>query len=245
MDSDKTVEVSLVPLLPGDLNFSDRVNLGDLGLMAWQWGRNGEMVYALIDGEVMMEAERYSNMSDGAGVAEGIAWCYRSEGSVPSNGYMHCLPDTGEYVGTNITNQAPRLRYHVYFPAAGLYYFWIKGRAVDHTADSLYFGLDGLPSATVARVLAEPSFAWSCQEIYSALTPTILNITTSGWHEVDIWMCEDGVELDCLLLTDDDNYVPVNPVESPHGLADVNENGIVDALDLAILAENWLNELTE
>jgi hypothetical protein len=68
---------------------------------------------------------------------------------------------------------------------------------------------------------------------------TVLFTMEAGNYTVEITYREDGSKIDAFLLTDDMEFdISVfNPLRT-----DLNEDGVVDAEDRAILMESWLDE---
>jgi len=177
------------------------------------------------DGIVCMEAENFdlntprpphtweliTQVSNGFAPPEGF-----------SGGYaMQSTPTTlagGSGITSNIATTSPQLDYVVKFVKPGTYYVWILGYGMDGNSDSLHTGLDGQEPVTSATMSGfNGVYKWSSQ-IMNGGRPTI-EVKTAGDHTVNVWMREDGLTVDKILLTTNADYTPTGqgPPESPRG----------------------------
>ncbi len=79
----------------------------------------------------------------------------------------------------------------------------------------------------------------------------VIHVPTAGLHSIDVWMREDGVRLDRILLTTNETYdpdgdEPDDSIRAPlyEITADINGDGVVDFADFAFLGLNWLQTTT-
>ena len=113
---------------------------------------------------------------------------------------MEATPDNK--VKTGDLTFGPHLKYNLSIPAAGVYHLWIRLAASDGGGDSIHVGLNGI-SFTYGGVglstSANSQWNW---ELIS------LNITSAGFNQLDIWMREDGIKIDSLVVATDSDFVP-------------------------------------
>jgi hypothetical protein len=139
-------------------------------------------------------------------------------------GVMHNLPDIEGNRPSG--NEGCSLDFCVNFPAAGTYYFWVRGGANDGAANSVHIGIDGTVPATGVNLqdsFDTPGYAW-CGWINGARNDrAYVDVPGAGLHTVHIFMREDGFFADKLLLTTDVNYQPegLGPAETSREQANV------------------------
>ena len=125
---------------------------------------------------------------------------------------MRAQPDTG---GAVALADSPSLDFRVNFLTTGTHYIWVRGRAPDGDGDLIHVGLDGnVPASSDALVM--PTGAWGWRRMTADGPVASLNAPSTGEHTLQIWMGEDGVIVDKILLTTDPNYIPsgAGPAES-------------------------------
>lgn len=123
-------------------------------------------------------------------------------------GVMEALPNNGLNIGDpNILALAPRLDYLVNFPTAGTYYVWVRASGPSGADDSIHIGLNGSLGQFGTNLTSIPagSYGWATNTVGG---PARVVVPSSGNHTFNIWMREDGVIVDRILLTTDAAYVP-------------------------------------
>jgi len=90
--------------------------------------------------------------------------------------------------------------YHVNFTATGTYYVWVRGAADSGSDDSLHAGLDNTGPASADRIGSLTTTGWVWTRNTMDGTPATLQIASPGLHTVHLWMREDGLRIDKLLL---------------------------------------------
>ncbi len=129
---------------------------------------------------------------------------------------MEAIPNTGRNATQAGVNASPRMDFLVNFSHAGTHYVWIRGLALSPEDDSLNIGLDGaLQSGAEGISLFGTSPGWRNRRSDDAVAR--IEVATPGAHVLNIWMGEDGLVVDKVLLTTNRRYVPTGsgPAESP------------------------------
>ena len=164
-------------------------------------------------GLVTFEAEHYDAKVDQGG----RSWTpYAGPVAGASGTALEAGPNGGLKVDANIVGNSPRLDFKVNFSTPGTYYVWFRGEAPDYDSDSLHVGIDGAEPTTANNTSRNGLGAFGWSNYRSGGVPTI-TVTTAGVHTVNVWMREDGVVFDKLLLTTSASYAPTGtgPAESP------------------------------
>jgi hypothetical protein len=173
---------------------------------------------------LVLEAEHYDRKvaSFETGLFFAMDWTpVGSPDGFSGEGGMQALP--GENPNANLgstVDNAPRMDYKVRFNRTGTHYIWVRGYAPSLTGgfgahDSVFAGIDGNPVLTVISgfqdTTANPAWTWSTATV--TVTPPV------GYHYVTLWMRENGVAVDKIVITSNPNFVPtgVGPAESPIG----------------------------
>jgi len=116
------------------------------------------------------------------------------------------------------TTQAPRLDFTVEFVATGMHYVWLRGFGDGPPGpsadDSVNIGIDGTLPATSDRMgngwVVENGLVWA--NVTFEDPPARFEVTSTGEHQITIWMREDGFVVDRILLTTNPDYVPADPL---------------------------------
>lgn len=126
-------------------------------------------------------------------------------------GAMQAMPDNGRnYSHAGNTSGSPRLDYKVNFTQSGTYYVWVRGKGKPK-GRSLHVGLDGVALATADRIAYFPGddWIWSGTTMDNKARATIkIPKGGEGVHTINVWMREDGMTFDKILLTPSYNYDP-------------------------------------
>jgi glucose/arabinose dehydrogenase len=175
------------------------------------------------NGLVVMEAENFDgNVSQG-----GKNWThYAAVAGFSGTGAQQATPNTGVNNDTGFVANSPRLDFRVHFVRTGTHYVWVRGRGISGSDDSVHVGLDGAAVASADRVGSFPtSYTWTRNTMDGVIAT--INVTTPGVHTVNVWMREDGMIVDKLLLTTNSAFTPTGtgPAESPHTPAALNFGG--------------------
>ena len=169
-------------------------------------GSNGAgTVHGALNGTIAIEAERFAARADTAT----HRWRAGSRGGA-SGGSMFATPDAGALALGK--NGSPQLRYAVEFPSAGTWTVWVRGwgdadPSGEGKGDSVHVGLNGQLS-TGAAMDGFPAGGWAWSKSRRGGGAATVSVPSAGEHTLEVWMREDGFELDRLVLTKSGGYVP-------------------------------------
>jgi len=153
-------------------------------------------VFKEFNGQVVIEAEHY----DGTTPRNGQEWVQRSsQAGYSGPGYLEALPNTGITITTGFTTTSPEVVYNVEFTSTGTYYVWIRGAGPSGNDDSLHAGIDGTGPATADEISNFPIW-WAWSRMTRDGTPARISVSTPGLHTFHLWMREDGMRVDKILL---------------------------------------------
>jgi hypothetical protein len=113
------------------------------------------------------------------------------------------VPNAGANVG--LTTNGPRLDYPVRLDTAGDYYIFVRGRPLspdEYNNDSFHAGVDG--NAITLSGTGFTNFGLSNYNWQRWGTPVTL---TEGQHTLNIWMREDGMIIDRVMLSTNSGIV--------------------------------------
>ena len=158
------------------------------------------------DGLVVIEAEHFSSKSAGTN----HHWVNNVSGAASSGNFMVSTPDNGSI--KHNTSGSPRLSYRVRFERSGRFYLWIRGKGDTNAggegkSDSLHAGIDGKLATSADKIDLFPA-AWNWSSHTRDAIRASITVKSPGIHSIDMWMREDGLEVDKLLLTRDPGYIP-------------------------------------
>ncbi len=95
--------------------------------------------------------------------------------------------------------------YPINFTTTGTYTLWLRGYPTNAAGDSVYVGLGD--QVVEATGFAPDTWEWANERMASGQAVT-LSVEASGVYTLSLWMREDGLRLDRLLLTTDTTYLP-------------------------------------
>lgn len=147
-------------------------------------------------------------------------------------GTMYSLPDSGDNLNPpEVLGSSPRLDFDVDFDQTGTHYIWYRGS--DGGGDSLHVGLDGTLPNTGERIDSGccgdrqdggADLVWvsdlneSKVDVNGLDSPRArFEVDSQGRHTVNVWMREDGMIVDKLIVTPDESVFPsgTGPNSSP------------------------------
>ena len=159
-----------------------------------------------VSGLMSVEAEYFDQKEDTAT----HTWVTNNLSAASNDASVTTTPDSGT-LRPNESN-SPRLSYLLNFDRAGTWYVWVRGWGdTDETgegrSDSVHIGLDGLLSGTADKIDSFPQ-GWHWSNNTRDGERATLELASPGLHSVDMWMREDGLSVDKIILTTDANFVP-------------------------------------
>ncbi len=194
------------------------------------------------DGIVSVEAENFdANVEVG-----GHAWVETG----PTGGFTGVLgmwaPNGQGGGGSDYAANSERLEYEINFVKTGPHYIWILAWGADGTDDSCHAGLDGEATPNSDRMSGwSGDYEWNNGR-YQRPEPSQVEITSTGLHTLNIWVREDGLIIDKIVLTTNPDFTLTSneegPPESLRGpiLNASNPNPVEDELYLDVWASlSW------
>ncbi|MEW6159284.1 MAG: Ig-like domain-containing protein [Verrucomicrobiota bacterium] len=176
-------------------------------------------------GLVSIEAENFHTNTP----AGGRRWEFAaSPAGFSSEGTMYALPDSTASIGLPAAlTDSPRLDYRIQFNQVGTHYLWIRGS--DGGGDSIHAGIDDIdptgstldnidsPDCCGDRAAGGVTLVWISGIDNTPEGRAVFEITEAGEHVLHLWMREDGMIVDKVIVTTDPNFVPAGsgPVQSP------------------------------
>lgn len=163
------------------------------------------------DGIVSIEAESFDARVDQGG----HTWAATAPAGA-SGSALIANPNSGVNNDTGYVTASPRLDYKVNFVKTGVHHVWIRGIGANGSDDSIHVGLDGAATTTSDRMSSfGTAWTWS-RDTMDGVSATI-NVTSAGIHTLNLWMREDGMVVDKVVLSTNLNYVPsgTGPAQSP------------------------------
>jgi hypothetical protein len=173
-------------------------------------GSTGDAFIQDSSGLVAMEAENHnSKTSQGA-----HSWTAVSTGGASG---MEATPDNGTVIASNYTSNSPYLVFNVDFQKTGTHYVWLRGLCTGGD-NSAHVGLNGSAVASAANITVPVTGAWNWSGVNVGGQRATINVTSIGVKSIEVYMREDGFQLDRLLITTSSSYSPsgVGPAETPN-----------------------------
>jgi len=169
-----------------------------------------------------IQAEAFSDCSHGEGIAYQDSWEIYQDGQHRGSGFLHALPeDVSQYKGDILGS---RLDYNLTFDEAGEYFVWVKMKGNSYGNDSI--GISWREGSQGYMGLEKySSFGWSSYgqwewEPEFSQPPMSINASLHHDYTLSIWMREDGVMLDEIMIT---NIKSLNPKNTdPYSISNRN-----------------------
>lgn len=140
-------------------------------------------------------------------------WIAYTNGLYGGN-YISARQNTGANINTNIETYSPKIRFNVIFPTAGVYHVWIRGYGATNADDSIHAGFLGTVSSTADKIFCSdwnhlnqnglPNWYW-CKSTIDG-QPATIDIAEPGTSVFELWMREDGFNVDQIVLTKDPSH---------------------------------------
>ena len=109
------------------------------------------------------------------------------------------------------SSDSPSIGYFAYFDRPGTWYLWVRGwgDTVNNEGgnDSVHAGLNGTLTSSADKIDHFPS-GWNWSSSTRDNVRATINIPHTGINTVNLWMREDGLIIDKILLTTDPFYMP-------------------------------------
>jgi hypothetical protein len=125
---------------------------------------------------------------------------------VPS--YIIAAPDANKVfniLSKDFEKKSPKVDYEVEFEKAGSYWIWVRAKGTAGGA-SVAFGMDDNLPRTEFIGFFGPQWAWVGN--YRDSQRLRLEVREAGKHTLQLWMIEDGVSIDKLMLTTNPAFRP-------------------------------------
>ena len=152
------------------------------------------------NGLIVFEAEHYQRNQPGPC---GTRWQLDRSGKHSGEGMMAALPNASVRIDVKNAKYSPRLDYKVMLEK-GTYYVWVSGDCPDDKSDSIFVGLNlGIWNMNKGNgtALARKKHGW--QRI-----PEEMKVLRKGSNVINIWIREDGVRIDKIILTRNKGFKP-------------------------------------
>ena len=166
------------------------------------------------NGQVVVEAENATMIIN----RSGKSWLARTDKAGYSGaGALVSDPNSATQIDTNYATTSPEVQWSVQFATTGTYYVWLRGWAQDGGSNSAHSGVDGQTIATADRLTLPTFGAWTWFKTTVDNSDARFAVASTGLHTLNLWMREDGLYIDRVLLTTDSSYIPsgAGPAESP------------------------------
>ncbi len=178
-------------------------------------GEGSTGAYEEQDGLVVIEGENFSDQA--------LGLSHRWEAVA---GHIQALPDVDVLHSPAQITDGPRVDYPIQFVTTGVYTIWLRGSNENPGNDSVYVGLNGPdgpnPEQQVVGLsgFAPEGWSWGSERLAVTDLSATVTVTNTGLYTLSLWMREDGLRVDRLLLTTDQMYAPAGegPVESARQL---------------------------
>lgn len=157
------------------------------------------------DGMIVMEAESRSGLIE----QPGYFWnfLFQRAGSVNRTGYGG--PNNGHTFGDSFRAESPMLYYNVRLSTPGTWYPWVRMYSETEDDDELHLGMDGIPFTQGDQLRGGgPYGEWVWVNATASGERSFVQVDEPGLHTLNVWMAEDGVIIDRLLLTNDPAFIP-------------------------------------
>ena len=183
-------------------------------------------------GILVIEAENYENTV----IQGGHEWEVVTD-TTASNGKTLYVDDNGGetiYNFADVTGLSPRVDYTVNFATTGTFYVWVRGRSGLSSGsagqdDSVHVGFDGVQQTGVGGITGfGTNYTWGSNATGGGRVT--VNVTTTGEHTLNLWMREDGVAIDKLIIADTSTYNPGSGL-GPDQTNRTSTTGGIDTID--------------
>ncbi len=158
------------------------------------------------DGLVVIEAEHFESSRTYRNQSWGVS--SRVQG-FRGSGAVVVAPDRGVRIRSRYNKRSPELTYEVDFTETGTYFVWLRVWADDNNSNSVHVGLNGEANRSSSYIGTEDygRWVWTRRQQDSDDFASI-RITSRGTKKINLWMREDGLYVDRIILTKDRAFSP-------------------------------------
>ncbi len=169
-------------------------------------------------GQLVVEAEQADQL-----IARGQhQWTVRSDtAGFTGLGFLRAEVDRGVEVTSAIPTSSPEAQYQVQVADTGTYYVWLRVYTTGSGDDTVHLGLNGHVSSTADKITTSTRNSWVWTRATLDGVNASINIGTAGIQTVNLWMQEDGMRVDRILLTKSSSFTPsgTGPTTTARGSA--------------------------
>jgi glycosidase len=161
-------------------------------------------IYLESGGVIAFEAEGFAvNSPRGA-----HAWTATNDApGFHGSAFVRALPDIGSNVVSGWTTASPQLDFTAHFATSGVYYVWLRARPTDGNDDSVHVGLNGQTNAGGPVVWSSyGGWGWTNANLSGGAASVVA--PAPGPHTFNLWMREDGIRIDRVVLTRNASFKP-------------------------------------
>ena len=160
--------------------------------------------------------------------------------------YVRALPDVGALLLGAEAESGPRVDFPVAVETTGTYAVWVRAMAPDGRGDSVHVGLDGEVVETADNLTGFAPNEWDWSRLTLDSGNATLDLSSSGAYTLGLFMREDGIRVDKLLLITDTNYIPTGsgPGESQQQVV-TGTTSITPVVQVVTMAYDPLYRLQE
>lgn len=157
--------------------------------------------HVMRDDVLIIEAEAYQQTRS----RSEQSWTIRQEpDGFEGQGAMAALPDKGIRVRNNVNRYSPGLAYEIVLPDDDTYYAWFRVWARDGNSNSLYAGMN---ERDIVEIDTGEYRKWTWMRSGDRGRARF-RVRRAGTHTLNIWMREDGLYLDRIVITKDRSFRP-------------------------------------
>lgn len=166
----------------------------------------GATTFIEAGGVVDIEAEDWSNNVARVISSQTYQWiATNAVAGFSGTGYAEAAPNNGANQSTSWLTTSPQLDYAVNFNVAGTHYVWIRGHGESANDDSVHAGLNGTTNTAAAMTLTQTG-AWQWSTNRTGFTTRGTISASTGTQTFHLWMREDGMRVDRVILTTNANF---------------------------------------
>jgi hypothetical protein len=169
---------------------------------------SGTPLHAFLEnrGAFSIEAEHFTASLPGMGAAQGITWQNSAAEPNTSGSCEQAEPNVGVNMMDSV--DGPQLAFDLKFSGTGIYYVWLRILGANNQSDSVHVAMDTSPPVTYGgQGIGAGSTVWAwigtitgVRAPDGSLAAAQINVTAPGYHTLRVYMREDGVAIDKIVL---------------------------------------------